>query len=1059
MLFIAAMSACKPGIAQTPDWLWAIGSIGGGYYQYGLSLAAANTSNDIYLGGRIAGSVTLGGVPATAAGAATVFSGRFNSAGVFSWIATAPYSGGFDYVEGFSVDKSDNVYNTGIISSGSGIYMTRHNSAGTQTWSTTYAGGSGYGLAADDAGDMYAIGVASGNITFGSTTLSSGSYLVKFNNAGTAQWAVRSDASVRSIVLDNKGNIYTCGGYSGTPVFGSITAPASSGYANLYVAKYDAATGNALWVATAGSAGFPNGSGIDHRAAMTIDTTGNLYVTGYYRATAQFGPFSLTSAGGQDVFIGKLLNNGTWEWVRSAGGTSDDYAGEIKTDKDFDIYVTGAFQGTAQFGSQSIASVGAQDIFVAKYASSTGDLQWVQKAGGSNGEAGSGIAVDADKFVYVTGSYSNNCTFGAYTISTAVQGAVYVAKLDTVPDRKIIPQLSAYCTGAAKPLPFTIKGTFNAGNVFTAQLSDANGSFVTPQNIGTLTGTTGGVINITIPPGTVPGSTYRIRILSSNPVYSSNDNKYITITGPCAPVILNGDSTALDTIHCYADVNKEILGVPGGGTFSGCGVVSSGGKWYFNPSLAAAGAVAWPYQCPVVYRLPGGDSARRTMTVQEPVVVHLGRDTAGCAGDTFTLQSSVHYTGAAYQWSTGAVAPSIRVGVSGTYWLDVTMNGCTERDSIAVMITPRPDVQLGNDTGICDRDMPLTLSSPQAAGTQYLWSTGLTTSSIDVTRTDTYWLEATLGDCKGSDTITVKVIPTPSIHIGNDSFICEGMPAEIGDAVPGAAYLWNTGSTSSSITVSESGSYWLTTDLERCKVSDTVLITVTPLPAPNLGPDSDICPEQVIVLDASYAGGSYRWSTGDTASSLSVSAAGTYSVQVRSAYGCTGSDTVTFSYYPLPVVSLGSDTVVCEETPLVLNPFYTNSDSLRWSDGSGGSSLTITEGGVYIVTGINKCGETHDTVEIKQIFCDIWVPNAFTPNGDGVNDLFRVLGNTGRLESFRLRVFNRWGQLLFETSDRTKGWDGRQQGGEAQLGAYVYMLEYSLKDRPVLQKGNFTLLR
>jgi len=515
---------------------------------------------------------------------------------------------------------------------------------------------------------------------------------------------------------------------------------------------------------------------------------------------------------------------------------------------------------------------------------------------------------------------------------------------------------------------------------------------------------------------------------------------------------------AADTALCAGDSIVLLADTISGAHYSWTGPngFASGRQRPVIPNVVAAASGA--YILSVSLPGCGSDSDTVHITVADVPVVDLGPDTALCA-DSLVLQSSGSYTSPAYLWSGGQTTPALKAGQSGSYWLQVTENGCKGSDTINITLNPSLTVDLGNDTGICDRDIPLMLVSPQPPGTQYLWSTGLTTPSINVTRTDTYWLKVTLGDCKGTDTITVNVILTPPIHIGNDSFICEGQPVNIGDVVPGADYLWNTGSTSSSIEVSESGSYWLTADLEGCKVSDTVQITVTPLPAPDLGPDGDICPEQVIVLDAAYAGGSWQWSTGDTTSSVSVSSAGVYWIKVRSAYGCTGGDTVTFNYYPLPVVSLGADTTVCEETPLLLQPFHTNSDSLCWSDGSAGETLTVSAGGQYIVAGINKCGETRDTVLIKQIFCDIWVPNAFTPNGDGVNDLFRVLGNTGRLESFRLRVFNRWGQLLFETSDRTKGWDGRQQGGEALLGVYVYMLEYSLHEQPVMQKGNFTLLR
>ena len=1058
--------------SQTPSWLWLQGT-GTSGYQNGVGISAS-PAGDIYIGGRLTGGTSnFMGLSVTSPSTAA-FHGRFQPSGNFVWANVHPY-GSFDYMFAFCRDASDNTYATGCInSSASGIYVQRYNSAGTQTLSVTVPASNvtGTAIAADDAGNIYVGGDFANTVTFGSTTLTPAGgadiFLVKYNSAGVVQWARRIGSAgadkIKGMTVDKAGNVYFTGGYNtGTSTFGSITAPAATGYGNYFIACYDP-SGNAVWVQTVGNAGPVTSP--DNAADITIDTCGNLYVTGTFKGPARFGAFNLAGFGGFDMFVGKLSAGGTWEWVQSGGGASDRDEGLcIALDRDNDVYVGGIYQNTISIAGTTLTNASsATDVFVAKFANSTGDVLWAQRAGGTDYENCGGITVDRQKFVYLTGTLSGTTIFGSLSLSSGSPGDMFIAKLDTVPERRISVVLnSPYCTGSVLSQPFTVTGSFTAGNVFTAQLSDANGSFVTPVNIGTLTGTGSGTINITIPAGTPPGNNYRIRIISSAPAWSSYDYcRYISIIGPCKPVILNGDSTALDTVHCYADVNKAIRGIPGGGTFTGCGIVSIGGNWYFNPAQAAAGAASWPHQCRIIYRLPGGDSVSRMMTVQQPVVVDLGRDTSGCAGDTITLQSRVSYPGATSQWSTGAATPSLRVGTSGSYWLEITNNGCTGRDTADVTIAPRPAVNLGSDTSLCDRDIPLTLSSPQPAGTQYLWSTGLSTSSIEVTRTDIYWLEATLGDCKGSDTIVVNVIPTPSIHIGNDSFICEGQPVNIGDVIPGATYLWSTGSTASSIAVSESGSYWLTADLEGCKVSDTVLITVTPLPAPDLGPDGDICPEQVIVLDAGdahYPVSSYRWNTGDTTSALSVSNAGTYWVEVTSPYSCKGYDTVTFTYHPLPTVLLGDDTTVCEETPLVLHAFSVNSDSLRWSDGSTGASLTITEGGVYMLSGINKCGETRDTVSIKQIFCDIWVPNAFTPNGDGVNDVFRVLGNVGRLESFRLRVFNRWGQLLFETSDKRKGWDGRQQDGEVPLGVYVYMLEYSLNDQPVLQKGNFTLLR
>ncbi len=457
-----------------------------------------------------------------------------------------------------------------------------------------------------------------------------------------------------------------------------------------------------------------------------------------------------------------------------------------------------------------------------------------------------------------------------------------------------------------------------------------------------------------------------------------------------------------------------------------------------------------------------GCTASDTLNVPvfERPVADLGQDTSFCA-DTITLQSSVPYTGApSYLWSTAATTPSIQASLAGSYWLAVTINGCTGSDTVTITLTPDLIADLGPDLALCDRDTPVILRAPQPPGTRYLWSNGLSDTQMSVTRTGNYWVFVERNGCTGSDSIHVHVVRTPEVYIGRDTTICEQTPLQIGMELPGAVYTWNTGATTPFIYVNTTGSYRLEMNLEGCIVSDTIDIIAMPAPQTDLGPDGDICPEQTIILNGSDGGNNtYVWGTGETTPSIPVTSAGRYWIQVTSEYGCTGSDTILLAYYPEPVISLGADTVVCEETPLLLTSWYTNTDSVIWSDGRTGYTLTVQYGGTYVATAVNKCGMASDTIEVRQIFCDIWLPNVFTPNGDGINDVFRVLGNTGRMDGFKLSLFNRWGQLVFVTTDKYQGWDGTQKGNAALLGTYVYMLEYNIDGRPYLQKGNFHLLR
>jgi gliding motility-associated-like protein len=437
----------------------------------------------------------------------------------------------------------------------------------------------------------------------------------------------------------------------------------------------------------------------------------------------------------------------------------------------------------------------------------------------------------------------------------------------------------------------------------------------------------------------------------------------------------------------------------------------------------------------------------------------LGSDTTLCLGETYTI-SGAHVPADSFIWSTGERTKSISVKQSGSYWLQVSGGICLSADTVQVQFEALP-VDLGPDIAICPGET-LTLSS---AGTfinpTYLWSIGLTGSSVTIDRADTYWLHVQEpGGCTGSDTIVVSMKERPVFSLGPDTTICSHRPLRIGDNIAGASSRWNTGAVTPFIEVTTSGVYALEMDLNGCVASDTIEVTAINTFLPDLGPDRNICEEEELMLSA--GGGpehSFVWNTGATTSDITVATPGSYWVEVVTGDRCIASDTVELQGAQRPWVKLGPDTVVCEETPLLLRPFVLNADRLLWSDGSETETLEIGFGGTYLVTAYNECGTASDTINIRQIFCDIRMPNAFTPNGDGKNDVFRAMGNLGRLDRFELSLYDRWGQCVFRTTDRYQGWDGQFEGAPAIQGTYVYMLEYDLEGKPFLEKGNFHLLR
>ena len=172
--------------------------------------------------------------------------------------------------------------------------------------------------------------------------------------------------------------------------------------------------------------------GITIDEAYDVSVANNeTYTVGYFTGTATFGSVTLNSSGGTDIFITKNDNQGNFLWAVRAGGTGSDRGLSIKTDLSQNSYVTGYFSGTATFGSTTLTSAGAQDIFIAKY-SGTGALLWVKQAGGTGADIGFGISYNSSNEVFVTGSFKGSATFGSTTlVASNTTSDVFITKLNS----------------------------------------------------------------------------------------------------------------------------------------------------------------------------------------------------------------------------------------------------------------------------------------------------------------------------------------------------------------------------------------------------------------------------------------------------------------------------------------------------------------------------------------------------------------------------------------------------------------------------------------------------
>jgi hypothetical protein len=437
-LIVLLLLSCVFIFAQLNPWLWAK-KAGGTSDDHGQGIGV-DASGNSYITGYFQGTATFGSTNLTSNGGYDIFVAKLDSSGNWLWAKNAGGTGS-DECYGIAVDDSGNSYVTGcfqgsaifgsttLTSNGSyDIFIAKLDSSGNWLWAKN-AGGpnydSGCGIAFDTSGNSYVTGTFYSSADFGSTTLTSyGDYdifIAKLDSSGNWFWAKNAGGTNvdigYGIAVDTSGNSYVIGYFeSGIVIFGPTTYLISSGYSDLFIAKLDS-SGYCLWAQKAG------GTSDDYGYGIVVDASGNSYVTGdFYSATATFGSTTLTNTSSGyycDIFIAKLNSSGNWLWAKNAGGTGSDRGLGIAVDASGNSYVTGGFEGTATFGSNTLISNGYYDIFIAKLDSS-GNWLWVKNAGGTNTDGGCSIAVDASRNSYVTGYFEGTSaagsTFGNITI-------------------------------------------------------------------------------------------------------------------------------------------------------------------------------------------------------------------------------------------------------------------------------------------------------------------------------------------------------------------------------------------------------------------------------------------------------------------------------------------------------------------------------------------------------------------------------------------------------------------------------------------------------------------
>ena len=314
-------------------------------------------------------------------------------------------------------------------------------------------------------------------------------------------------------------------------------------------------------------------------------------------------------------------------------------------------------------------------------------------------------------------------------------------------------------------------------------------------------------------------------------------------------------------------------------------------------------------------------------TIKPLPSVSLGGQAIICSGSSLTLNAT--NTSSTYLWSTGATTPTISVNSAGTYQVAVTNSCGTTTDAIVVQVKNSPVVNLGPDAAIC-LNSALQLNAGNTDAT-YLWSTGATTASISVVTPGTYTVTATNSCGSNTDSITITNLPQIMVDLGADVGLCAGQNLVLNAGNAGATYLWNTGATTQSITVTTPGNYTVGVTNSCGTVSDQISIYNGSFTA-NAGADQTLCTGSTAVLNAT-GGNSYSWNTGATTSTISVSPTvnTTYTVTATNIYGCTSTDQVTVVVNPTVTPTFTTIAATCSGGTNPLLPTSNNGISGAWS--------------------------------------------------------------------------------------------------------------------------------
>lgn len=872
------------------------------------------------------------------------------------------------------------------------------------------------------------------------------------------------------------------------------------------------------------------GSQNDDPASITTDASGNVVFLGTTASVnlPALGAYQGTFAGNMDMFVGKMDANGNLLWSTFYGGSSSDRGTGICTDKiTGDVYFTGLSAGTfptgASTGQISImpAFPGVTSPVVVKLGAS-GTRLWATYYGHSSG-AGKGTDVTTDRnnnliLMGNTKATSNITTPGTFQVnhSGGTFDDAFVAKFNPTG----VLQWASYCGGSTGN---EINGMVNCDANNNIYISGLTTSTDFPASAGHQLTSGGGRDAFLFKFdasgqrlwGTYFGGTANEGRISESIAVQTDLSGYVYLGG------CSFSSTGIATAGSYQS-NKSATTTDGFlAKFNSAGVL----QWSTYLGGTTANQHSYITGLDIDKNnniILGGDTycsdfPTTTCSYQTSLQGREGQFIASFDSVGNLLCSSYYgqLNNVAYTLDneTGEQQGGGSIVVSGAYVYLITRTQCNYPVTAGAYQTacggfydaaiskiclptcglPTPTIInfSANKTTICPGDsISFTQQSTACSqsGVRYQWtfngatpatSTNANPSNIIYNSTGTYPVKVVIEtECGKDSTQTlayINVSSTPAVSITADTMVCPGNTINL-TAGGGTTYLWSTGNSNSSITVTPTitTTYSLIANSNCGADTNTVLITVHNLPTVICSGDIKFCAGETSTLTAS-GGNTYSWlpSTGlssATGNSVNASPLSTiqYTVIATDINGCTNFCTINLSQHPIAVVDAGENTTIVrgEKTQLSASGTGTHQwlplEGLSCTNCPNPLASPITTTKYYILfTDTNGCTAMDSVVITVDISCGyVFTPNVFSPNNDGQNDIFYVEAKAECINNFIFTIYNRWGEKMFETNNITEGWDGKYKGKELETDVFVYIISYNLSDGiDIISKGNITLLK